>query len=92
MDVNLGGVTDSYQAIEEEMKIMPEVLKVLIKHPNPAIISTKSKLILRDYDRIAKLAKLTHFKSIYFTVTDFAKFLGLSILLPNSNDKKYDIN
>ncbi len=58
--INIGGVSDSYQTVEEEMKIMPEVLKVLIKHKTPAIISTKSNLILRDYYLIAELSKLTY--------------------------------
>ncbi len=58
--INIGGVSDSYQLVEEEMKIMPEVLKVLIKHKTPAIISTKSDLILRDFDLIAELSKLTY--------------------------------
>ncbi len=58
--INIGGVTDSYQSAEEEMKIMPQVLKVLIKHKTPAIISTKSDLILRDFDLIAELSKLTY--------------------------------
>jgi DNA repair photolyase len=58
--INIGGVTDSYQKAEETMKIMPEVLKVLIKHKTPAIISTKSDLILRDFDLIAELSKLTY--------------------------------
>ena len=58
--INIGGVTDSYQRAEKEMKLMPEVLKVLIKHKTPAIISTKSNLILRDFDLIAELSKLTY--------------------------------
>lgn len=58
--INIGGVTDSYQDAEAEMKIMPEILKVLIKYKTPAIISTKSDLILRDYDLIAELAKITY--------------------------------
>lgn len=58
--INIGGVTDSYQRAEKEMKIMPEVLKVLIKHKTPAIISTKSNLILRDFDLIAELSRLTY--------------------------------
>lgn len=58
--INIGGVTDSYQIAEEKMKIMPQVLKVLIKHKTPAIISTKSDLILRDFDLIAELSKLTY--------------------------------
>lgn len=33
--VNIGGVTDSYQPLEEQLQIMPEILKVLIKHKTP---------------------------------------------------------
>ena len=58
--INIGGVTDSYQKAEEELKIMPEVLKLLIKHKTPAIFSTKSNLILRDFDLIAQLSQLTY--------------------------------
>ena len=58
--INLGGVTDNYQPIEAEYKIMPDVWDVLIKHKNPCTISTKSDLILRDYDLIEKLAGLTY--------------------------------
>jgi len=58
--INIGGVTDSYQQVEAEIKIMPEILKTLIKHKNPAIISTKSVLILRDYELISELANITY--------------------------------
>ena len=66
--INIGGVTDSYQSIEKENKIMPEILKLLIKYKNPAIISTKSTLILRDYDLIDELSRLTYI-NIACTVT-----------------------
>ena len=56
--INLGGVTDSYQAIEAKERLMPQILRLLIKYRNPVIISTKSKLILRDYDLWAELAKV----------------------------------
>lgn len=56
--VNLGGVTDSYQPAEEKYKLMPDVLKLLIKYKTPVTISTKSKLILRDYDLIDELSKV----------------------------------
>lgn len=56
--VNLGGVTDSYQPAEEKYKLMPEILKVLIKYKTPVTISTKSKLILRDYDLIDELSRV----------------------------------
>jgi DNA repair photolyase len=55
--VNLGGVTDSYQPAEEKYKLMPEILKLLIKYKTPAVISTKSKLILRDYNLIDELSR-----------------------------------
>ncbi len=58
--INLGSVTDSYQPIEERYKFMPEILRLLIKYRTPCVISTKSDLILRDYDLIAELARLTY--------------------------------
>jgi DNA repair photolyase len=39
---------------------MPDVLKLLIKYKTPAIISTKSDLILRDYDLIDELSRITY--------------------------------
>lgn len=56
--INLGGVTDSYQSIEATEKLMPGILKLLIKYQNPVIISTKSDLILRDFDLFLELAKV----------------------------------
>lgn len=58
--VNIGGVTDSYQPVEEKYKLMPEILKLLIKYKTPCIISTKSDLILRDYDLIEELSNITY--------------------------------
>jgi len=66
--VNIGGVTDSYQPAEEQYKLMPEILRLLIKYKTPAIISTKSDLILRDYDLIDELSKLTYI-NIAATIT-----------------------
>jgi len=58
--INIGGVTDVYQPAEARFQLMPQVLKVLIKYKNPAIISTKSDLVLRDYDLIDQLSRLTY--------------------------------
>lgn len=58
--VNIGGITDSYQPVEAKLKIMPEVLKLMIKYKTPIIISTKSSLILRDIDLIKELASITY--------------------------------
>ena len=58
--INIGGVTDSYQPAEAEYRLMPEVLRLLIRYKTPAIISTKSALILRDYDLIDELSHITY--------------------------------
>lgn len=66
--INLGGVTDSYQAIEAKYKLMPEILKLLIKYKTPMTISTKSDLILRDIDLLTELAKVA-WVNVAVTVT-----------------------
>lgn len=66
--VNIGGVTDSYQPAEEHYNLMPEILRLLIKYKTPAIISTKSDLILRDYDLIDELSRITYI-NIAATIT-----------------------
>ncbi len=58
--VNIGGVTDSYQPAEAQYKLMPDILRLMIKYRTPCIISTKSDLILRDYELIAELSRLTY--------------------------------
>ena len=58
--VNIGGVTDSYQKAEETYQLMPQILKLLIKYKTPAIISTKSTLVLRDFDLIDQLSRITY--------------------------------
>ena len=54
--VNLGGVTDSYQPAEGTCKLMPGVLEQLARFHVPAVISTKSALILRDVGLLKKVA------------------------------------
>ncbi|MFH1500388.1 MAG: radical SAM protein [archaeon] len=56
--INIGGVTDSYQAIESKYGLMRQVLKLMIKYQNPITISTKSTLILRDLDLIDQLSQV----------------------------------
>jgi len=58
--VNIGGVTDSYQPIEAQYRLMPDILRLMIRYKTPCIISTKSDLILRDYDLIAELSNITY--------------------------------
>lgn len=66
--INIGGATDSYQPVEAKYKLMPEILKLLIKYKIPAIISTKSDLVLRDYDLIDELSRITYI-NIAATIT-----------------------
>ena len=66
--VNIGGVTDSYQLIEAQCKLMPDILRLMIKYRTPCIISTKSDLILRDYDLIAELAN-NNYVNVAATIT-----------------------
>lgn len=81
--INIGGVCDSYQQVEEENKLMRDVLKVMIKHKNPVIISTKSDLILRDLDLIDTLAKDTYV-NIAFSITSCNPKLA-SLLEPGAS-------
>ena len=66
--INIGGVTDSYQPAEGQHRLMPQILKLLIKYKTPAIISTKSDLLLRDYDLIDELSRITYI-NIAATIT-----------------------
>jgi len=66
--INIGGVTDSYQPAEADYQLMPEILKLLIKYKTPAIISTKSDLILRDFNLIDQLSRITYI-NIATTIT-----------------------
>ncbi len=66
--INLGGITDSYQPIEKKVQMMPKILKLLIKYKTPAIISTKSTLILRDIELLKQLNQTAGIQ-IAFTIT-----------------------
>ena len=66
--INIGGVTDSYQPGEAKLKLMPDVLKLMIKYKNPIIISTKNILILRDIELIKELSELVNV-NIAMTIT-----------------------
>lgn len=58
--INLGGITDNYQHAEARYQLMPEILKLLIRYQTPCMISSKSALILRDYDLIDELSRLAY--------------------------------
>ena len=78
--INIGGVCDSYQPVEAKYGLMRKVLALMIEYKNPVIISTKSDLILRDYNLLKELAELTYV-SVAVTVTTMDKKLS-SLLEP----------
>jgi DNA repair photolyase len=76
--INIGGVCDSYQPAEAKYGLMRKVLGLMIKYRNPVTISTKSDLILRDFNLLKELAELTYV-NIAVTVTTMDE--NLSALL-----------
>jgi DNA repair photolyase len=55
--IALGAVTDPYQPIEREHRITRAVLEVLERASHPVGIVTKSALIVRDLDILARMAE-----------------------------------
>ena len=55
--VALGTNTDPYQPIERDLKIMRGILEVLERVSHPVGIVTKSALVVRDIDILARMAK-----------------------------------
>ncbi|MHA1728724.1 MAG: radical SAM protein [Promethearchaeota archaeon] len=81
--INIGGVCDSYQPLESKYKLMRKILKVLIKYKNLAMISTKSDLILRDFDLINKLSQFAPV-NIAATITTLDEDIR-KLIEPNSS-------
>jgi len=57
--IKIGGTTDLYQHSEKSYELMQKLLEVIKRHRNPVFIQTKSTLLLRDYELIKELAKIT---------------------------------
>jgi DNA repair photolyase len=55
--IGIGTNTDPYQPIERELGITRQVLEVLDRFNHPVTIVTKSALILRDLDILARMAQ-----------------------------------
>ncbi|MDA4629940.1 radical SAM protein, partial [Escherichia coli] len=55
--IAIGTNTDPYQPIEKKWRIMREILQVLEEHQHPVGIVTKSALIMRDIDILARMAE-----------------------------------
>lgn len=55
--IAIGTNTDPYQPVEREWRIMREVLEVLEAYGHPVAIVTKSALVMRDIDILARMAE-----------------------------------
>ena len=53
----LSGVTDCYQPVEAKLKLTRRCLEVLAEFRNPVFIITKNRLVTRDIDLLAELAR-----------------------------------
>lgn len=63
-----GGVSDGYQPAEREYKITQQILETLLDFRLPAMILTKSDLVLRDMDLLKELNAVA-FVNVVFTIT-----------------------
>jgi DNA repair photolyase len=57
--IKIGGTTDLYQHIEKKYELLPQIYDVVKRHKTPVFIQTKSTLILRDFEIIKELSKIT---------------------------------
>ena len=55
--IAIGTNTDTYQPIEREHQVMRRILEVLDRYGHPVGIVTKSALVLRDLDILARMAR-----------------------------------
>lgn len=55
--VGMSGVTDCYQPVERKLKITRRCLEVFLEYRNPVVIITKNRLVTRDIDLLAELAR-----------------------------------
>jgi DNA repair photolyase len=55
--VALGTNTDPYQWVESRYRMMPEILAALEAADTPVSVLTKSPLVLRDIDRLERMAR-----------------------------------
>jgi DNA repair photolyase len=66
--IAIGTNTDPYQPIEKQYQVMRRILEVLDRYGHPVGIVTKSVLILRDIDILARMAE-RHIVKVALSVT-----------------------
>src|SRR5438552_8312786 len=65
--IALGTATDPYQAAEGRYRLTRKSLEALVEHPMPLSIVTKSAMIVRDADLLARLAARASVR-VYFSI------------------------
>lgn len=55
--IAISGVTDAYQPVERKTQLTRRCLEVLAEFRNPVAVVTKSRLVTRDADLLAELAR-----------------------------------
>ncbi|MEK6799933.1 MAG: PA0069 family radical SAM protein [Planctomycetota bacterium] len=76
--VNFSGITDCYQPLEASYRVTRACLEVCLEFKNPVAVVTKSFLIVRDADVLAKIdavAEATVYLSIPFADAETAKLI-----------------
>jgi DNA repair photolyase len=73
--VALGINTDAYQPVERRLGLTRRILEVLVEHKHPVSIVTKSALIERDIDLLAKAAQ-QHLAHVAISVTTLDRRLS----------------
>jgi DNA repair photolyase len=73
--IAIGTNTDPYQPIEKKYRIMREILEVLEARQHPVGIVTKSSLVTRDIDILARMAEKGLAK-VAFSVTTLDRMLA----------------
>lgn len=53
--IAVGSATDAYMQVEEDHGLTRELLQIILKHRFPVFISTKSDLIVRDFDMLNQI-------------------------------------
>jgi DNA repair photolyase len=66
--IAIGTNTDPYQPIEKQFQVMRRILEVLERYGHPVGIVTKSALVLRDLDILARMAR-RHLVKVALSVT-----------------------
>jgi DNA repair photolyase len=54
--ITLGANTDAYQPVEQQLRISRQILEVLQRFRHPVAVITKSSLVTRDIDILARMA------------------------------------